>query len=513
MNEFLVWSACSGDVTPGAEVCSTSNDNNCNGLVGCADPACTGIAGCCAPGTSRSCYDGPGGTAGVGVCASGSQTCDNTGAWQACTMETLPSAEAGHCTDGLDNDCNGLVDCNDPACANDIACKPPICAANTTRACYDGPTGTNGVGQCHGGTNTCAADGQSWSGTCAGEVVPSGESGHCHDGIDNDCNGLKDCQDPACNGDPGCACTPNSTRSCYTGPAGTEGVGICKAGSQTCNAGGSAWGPCIGSVVPSVEAGACADGLDNDCNGKVDCADSACTFAPNCCVPTTTYDETLYATSATSLYIVHADYSETQVGTYGVTDRMTDIAITPDGNLYTISSTSLYWIDIPTGVAYFVMTVPGSLNNALTFLPDNRLLAADAAGNLKVIDAVNGTVTAIGKYGAGYGSAGDLVAVGDGTMFGISATNSAGTTITNNILMTVNTSTGVATPVGPTGFNNVFGLAYYKSKVVAFTTVSTTSGQILEIDPATGAGTLKATHNHQYFGGTVSPLVPINGCM
>jgi hypothetical protein len=188
---------------------------------------------------------------------------------------------------------------------------------------------------------------------------------------------------------------------------------------------------------------------------------------------------------------------------------MTDIAMTPSGDLYTISSTSLYWIDRNTGAAYFVMTVPGSLNNALTFLPDSRLLAADAGGTLKVIDPNLGTVTNIGKYGLGYGSSGDLVAVGDGTMFGLSATNSAGTSIaTNNLLMIVDTATGTATPVGATGFGNVFGIAYYGSRVIAFTG----SGQILEIDPTTGAGTLLATHSHAYYGGTTSPLIPINGC-
>ena len=70
-------------------------------------------------------------------------------------------------------------------------------------------------------------------------------------------------------------------------------------------------------------------------------------------------------------------------------------------------------------------------------------------------------------------------------------------------------ATGKATPIGSTGFANVFGLAYYGSRVIAFTG----SGQILEINPVTGTGTLLAKHNHAYYGGTVSPLIPINGCM
>src|SRR5438132_11669653 len=99
-------------------------------------------------------------------------------------------------------------------------------------------------------------------------------------------------------------------------------------------------------------------------------------------------------------------------------------------------------------------------------------------------------------------------------MFGDSDKNATGSSIAgNNLLMTINTSTGAATPVGSIGFGNVFGLAYYKSRVIAFTSVSGGTGQILEINPTTGAGTLRATHNHNYFGATVSPLIPINGCM
>jgi hypothetical protein len=508
VGEFLVWSACSGDVLPSAENCSGTGDENCNGLTGCNDPSCTGLAGCCAAGTQRSCYDGPPGTSGVGLCAAGMQTCDASGAWQACTGETTPGSEAGHCTDGIDNDCNGQIDCADVACVNDPACAPPICTPGATRGCYDGAAGTQNVGQCRGGTQTCASDGKSWSTTCAGEVLPGSEAGHCSDGIDNDCNGPKDCQDPACNGDPACACVPGTTRSCYTGPAGTENVGICHDGTQTCNSVGSAWGPCVGEGLPSVEAGACTDGLDNDCNGFVDCNDPACTFDAACCVPTTSYDTTIYATSGTSLYVIHpSDWSETQIGSYGVTEHMTDIAMTPDGNLYTVSATSLYRVDRTSGAATFALSLSGSQNNAITFLPDSRLLGADATGMLKVIDPVAGTVTNIGNYSNGLTSSGDLVAVGDGTMFGVSPTGSGAST-SNNLLITVDTSSGVAAPVGSTGFANVFGMAYYGSRVIAFTG----SGQILELNPSSGAGTLLATHGHAYFGGTTSPLVPINGC-
>jgi hypothetical protein len=65
-----------------------------------------------------------------------------------------------------------------------------------------------------------------------------------------------------------CVCTPGAPQSCYTGPAGTAGQGLCKAGSQTCDASGLSYGPCVGQIVPSAEV--CANGLDEDCTGVAD---------------------------------------------------------------------------------------------------------------------------------------------------------------------------------------------------------------------------------------------------
>jgi len=65
----------------------------------------------------------------------------------------------------------------------------------------------------------------------------------------------------------GSPCTPGATQSCYDGPGGTEGVGLCKAGSQACASDGASWEPCTGEVLPQVED--CASGLDQDCDGQV----------------------------------------------------------------------------------------------------------------------------------------------------------------------------------------------------------------------------------------------------
>ena len=64
------------------------------------------------------------------------------------------------------------------------------------------------------------------------------------------------------------ACSPGTTESCYGGPAGTEGVGICQAGTRICLEDGSGWGACEGEVLPAQES--CADAADENCDG-LDC--------------------------------------------------------------------------------------------------------------------------------------------------------------------------------------------------------------------------------------------------
>ena len=52
----------------------------------------------------------------------------------------------------------------------------------------------------------------------------------------------------------GCPCQQGQTKTCYTGPAATEGVAACHAGTQTCiqtNELSYAFGPCTGEVVPT----------------------------------------------------------------------------------------------------------------------------------------------------------------------------------------------------------------------------------------------------------------------
>ncbi|MCC6558000.1 MAG: hypothetical protein IT372_34065 [Polyangiaceae bacterium] len=63
------------------------------------------------------------------------------------------------------------------------------CEPSTPVACYEGPDGTEGVGQCVAGSQACGPDGIP-AGTCEGQVLPAAET--CANPADEDCDG-QDC--------------------------------------------------------------------------------------------------------------------------------------------------------------------------------------------------------------------------------------------------------------------------------------------------------------------------------
>ena len=177
---------------------------------------------------------------GIGECeATGTYICDSGDP----AGPTICSATAGSpitevCDDGLDNDCDGYTDGDDTA-----DCPPPlngVCTPNDVQLC---DTGEQGV--CSDGHQTCDEFGN-WE-ICIRDVEPSAET--CN-GLDDDCDGNVD---------------ESLIKGCYTGPGGTEGVGLCQAGTQTCTAG--SWGICTGEITPATEI---CDDEDNDCDGETD---------------------------------------------------------------------------------------------------------------------------------------------------------------------------------------------------------------------------------------------------
>lgn len=235
------WGPCEGEVVPAAETCSSIGDEDCDGAANEEGAGCV-----CVPGSAQPCYSGPAGTQDVGSCKGGSQVCNADGlGFGACAGEVVPSPET--CASSADEDCDGLVNEEGALC---------VCTPNMAASCYTGPQGTENVGACKSGSKMCNADGTAF-GPCAGQVTPTNET--CNTAADDNCDGQIN------EGGAGCVCVPGSMQACYSGPAGSQNVGLCKAGVRACNALGTGYGACVGEVLPGVED--CNTAADENCDG------------------------------------------------------------------------------------------------------------------------------------------------------------------------------------------------------------------------------------------------------
>ena len=102
------------------------------------------------------------------------------------------TALESRCGDGVDDDCNGYLDCKDPACMND-----PVCIDRKKETC-DNRIDDDGNGLVDCKDPACFGDQ-----AC---VTPGIEV--CNNNLDDDEDGQVDCADSDCAKDPTCQVTP-----------------------------------------------------------------------------------------------------------------------------------------------------------------------------------------------------------------------------------------------------------------------------------------------------------------
>jgi len=203
-------------IHPGAVETCNNADDNCNGVVD-DDIDGTDICDGDKDGSPVSCF-------GIESPECKEDCNDNNPA-------VNPDAE--EICNGINDDCDSTID------------KDASTGLDLTQACYTGAEGTENVGICHAGTETCSD--AAW-GACIGEQVPETEL--CDiELLDEDCDGQPNL---------GCGCTVNDILTC--------GIGAC-AGTKTCDINGQ-WNDCDYSAEPIDEI--CFNSIDDDCDGTAD---------------------------------------------------------------------------------------------------------------------------------------------------------------------------------------------------------------------------------------------------
>ena len=243
--------------------CGDGADNDGNGATDCDDAACAGDPAC-------------------EPCPTGQERCNGV-----CIDTQTDEANCGSCG----NACTTGETCEAGVCSGDPGCTPPQTECNGT--CTDTQTDPNNCGEC---ANACAPGQTCTAGDCTGCATGqtdcngtcvdlSGDEANCGT-CGTACQTGQTCQNGTCSG-----CTDGKTEcngSCVDLTSDEQNCGACGTAcdtGETCTNGTCTAGPscgdgtcAVGEVCPADcdEETNCGDGVDNDNDGKLDCADRDC---------------------------------------------------------------------------------------------------------------------------------------------------------------------------------------------------------------------------------------------
>jgi hypothetical protein len=196
----------------------------------------------------------------------------------------------------------------------------------------------------------------------------------------------------------------------------------------------------------------------------------------------------VYGESPTALYQLDPDTNAvTVIGPFVGCTQVLDLALDEDSTMYVTTPFGLYTVD--TSTAHCTLVASGALYpNSLSFVPAGTVdpnfeaLVGYQGATYVRIDLKTGALTPIGQITGGYSSSGDIVSVkGGGTYLTVK-----GPTCPTDCLFRVDPKTGdKLQDYGPTGYVDVFGLAFWAGKLYGFTN----GGQLFRIDIKNGMTT------------------------
>ena len=247
--------------------------------------------------------------------------CGNQDDW----AEYGPPCPESSCTDSVDNNGDGLTDCQDSGCCTAATCDGVgFCELGTEQSCNDGQDNDGdgdidcadvdctGIGTCEFSTELTCNDSIDNDGDqdtdcqdsdCDGVGTCEFPEQTCDDSIDNDDDGFTDCDDTDCQGVDGCpeircndSVDNDSDGDIDCADADCDGVGGCEFGTElTCNDGLDNDGDsdidcldadCAGMAPCEPFEVSCDDGFDNDGDSDIDCLDADCDGISGCEVGT-----------------------------------------------------------------------------------------------------------------------------------------------------------------------------------------------------------------------------------
>jgi hypothetical protein len=176
-----------------------------------------------------------------------------------------------------------------------------------------------------------------------------------------------------------------------------------------------------------------------------------------------------------------------------------DVTVSPSGAVYAIVDANLFSIDKSTGLASLIGALPADAQS-LAFRSDGAFFVGSHTA-LYAVNPLTAAGTPIGAINLP-ANADNIRFDGSGNLYVMSAEPNSG-------LYLLNTSTAAATFVGSSGQDDISLGAFYGG--VFLGTNAPVTGQIVTVNPATGAGTVGAPVNGIYLFALDPTSVPEPG--